>query len=170
MKIQFKLFFTLLCFILICACHSPKKVTTYPAAKSDYSWDKNDKMVALLHEGKIIWKLNFDKEQDKPYFHPLKTPNGYELTLERPKDHPWHRGLWFSWKYINGINYWEEKPEKGVSEGRSIINSVNISILSGGIKHLMFKRMHGYIWKNLRSTEVWGGVGMQAFHSGPLTR
>lgn len=127
MKTRFIFLFIPLCIILISACKdSPKKTTAIVSTKSDYSWDKNDKMVALLHEGKIIWKLNFDQEQDKPYFHPLKTPDGYELTLERPKDHPWHRGLWFSWKDINGVNYWEEDPAKGVAEGRSIIKSVNI--------------------------------------------
>jgi hypothetical protein len=24
-----------------------------------------------------------------------------------PADHPWHRGVWFSWKYLSGVNYWE---------------------------------------------------------------
>ncbi len=130
MKICLRLLFIQLCFILICACKdSTKKPTTDVSTKSDYSWDKNNKMVALMHDGKIIWKLNFDKGQDKPYFHPLKTPNGYELTLERPKDHPWHRGLWFSWKEINGVNYWEEDPAKGVAKGRSIIKSVHIETL-----------------------------------------
>src|SRR5690606_1331207 len=127
MKTPFKLLFIALCIISFSSCKdAPKKTTADVSIKGDYSWDKNDKMVALLHDGKIIWKLNFDKDQDKPYFHPLKTPNGYELTLERPKDHPWHRGLWFSWKDINGVNYWEEDPAKGVAEGRSIIKSVNI--------------------------------------------
>jgi hypothetical protein len=30
-----------------------------------------------------------------------------ELTWYRPGDHKWHLGFWFSWKYINGINFWE---------------------------------------------------------------
>lgn len=127
MKICLRLLLIPLCLVLICACKdSPKKATAHVYAKSNYSWDKSDKMVALLHNGRIIWKLNFDKDQDKPYFHPLKTPRGHGLTLERPKDHPWHRGLWFSWKDINGVNYWEEDTAKGVAEGRSIIKSVKV--------------------------------------------
>lgn len=27
-------------------------------------------------------------------------------------DHIWHRGLWFAIKYINGINFWEERPDE----------------------------------------------------------
>ncbi|MBA7592916.1 Vitamin B12 transporter BtuB [subsurface metagenome] len=53
-----------------------------------------------------IWKFNFDKTEGKPYFHPLALEDGTPLTWLRPEDHPWHRGFWFSWKYINGLNYW----------------------------------------------------------------
>jgi hypothetical protein len=47
----------------------------------------------------------------KPYCHPIRTPNGIELTADAPLDHFWHRGLWFTWKYVNGVNYWEENQE-----------------------------------------------------------
>jgi len=42
-----------------------------------------------------------------PYFHPVRTPAGHMLTNHAPSDHPWHGGLWFSWKEINGVNVWE---------------------------------------------------------------
>jgi len=71
------------------------------------SWVEDESSIALLNQGKVVWKLNYDRNEDKPYFSPLRTLNGIDLVLERPDDHPWHRGLWFSWKYINGINYWE---------------------------------------------------------------
>ncbi|GAB4466617.1 MAG: hypothetical protein OHK0029_38060 [Armatimonadaceae bacterium] len=47
----------------------------------------------------------------KPYFHPIRTPEGIEVTADAPLDHFWHRGIWFAWKYINGVNYWEENQE-----------------------------------------------------------
>lgn len=114
-------------FISSCGFGTSKKPTIENALQEDYQWERTDSTLALLNkEGDAIWKLNFSKNQDKPYFHPLRTPKGHNLTLERPKDHPWHRGLWFSWKDINGVNYWEEDPEKGIAEGRSIIKSVDI--------------------------------------------
>ncbi len=86
-------------------------------------WSEDDQHLALLRNDTILWQLNFNKKEDKPYFHPLRTPAGLDITLKRPADHPWHRGLWFSWKKINGVNYWEEDPKAGVSEGRSLITN-----------------------------------------------
>lgn len=93
-------------------------------ARNAFTWSNDEKHIALHQDDRIIWQLNVDTSQDKPYFHPLRTPSGLDLTLERPADHPWHRGLWFSWKDINGVNYWEEDPSAGVSEGRSVIKRV----------------------------------------------
>lgn len=103
---------------LACA-HSPKKTVT-----GDMKWSKDDHHIALLRNDTVLWQFNFNPAEDKPYFHPLRTPSGQDITLKRPADHPWHRGLWFSWKKINGVNYWEEDPKLGVSEGRSLIKNI----------------------------------------------
>lgn len=47
----------------------------------------------------------------KPFCHPIRTPRGQEMTVESPLDHSWHRGVWFTWKFVNGVNYWEENQE-----------------------------------------------------------
>ena len=49
----------------------------------------------------------------KPGFHPLCTPAGHVLTNYEPTDHVWHRGLWFTIKFINEENFWEERPPYG---------------------------------------------------------
>ncbi len=49
----------------------------------------------------------------KPFFHPLCTPSGHCLTLFEPHDHVWHRGLWFTIKFVNGENFWEENAPFG---------------------------------------------------------
>lgn len=54
----------------------------------------------------------------KPYIHPLRTSDGVLLTAYQPSDHVWHRGLWFSWKYINDVNYWEEQVSDVECESR----------------------------------------------------
>lgn len=94
----------------------------WPAAKEDalrpgLSWLRTDTSLGLSGNGGVIWRLVFDPAQPKSYFHPLATVDGKVLTGFEPKDHPWHRGLWWSWKTINGINYWEENPTTRVSEG-----------------------------------------------------
>jgi type 1 glutamine amidotransferase len=98
------------------------------SSEPDYTWWQTEHSVALLNHGRVVWQLNFLQEEGKPFFHPLSLSDGTELTWLRPQDHPWHRALWFSWKYINGINYWEEDETTGLSEGRSTIANVEISL------------------------------------------
>ncbi|MFH1715963.1 MAG: DUF6807 family protein, partial [Planctomycetota bacterium] len=95
-------------------------------AKPAFSWRQTDGSLALLNHGRVVWQFNFDKKDSKPYFHPVCLTDGTELTWHRPPDHPWHYGLWFSWKYINGLNYWEEDPKTGLSQGRTEIEYVRV--------------------------------------------
>ena len=50
--------------------------------------------------------------EGKPYFELNVPGEKFEyLTQARPVDHIWHLGFFFSWKFINGENFWE--PRKG---------------------------------------------------------
>ena len=95
--------------------------------KPRYDWRQTDNSLALLNSGRVVWQFNFDKKQGRPYFHPVCLTDGTELTWHRPPDHPWHYGLWFSWKYINGLNYWEEDRKTGLSQGRTEIKNVEVT-------------------------------------------
>ena len=88
-----------------------------PAAHAQFQWRQTEDSLGLANGEKVVWQLHFKKEEGKPYFHPVNLADGTTLTLLRPPDHPWHRGLWFSWKLINGVNYWEEDKNTGLSEG-----------------------------------------------------
>jgi type 1 glutamine amidotransferase len=100
--------------------------------KNRFRWNETDSSLALINHSEIIWKFNYNNRFGKPYFHPL-TANHSILTCVSPPDHPWHLGLWFSWKFINGINYWEymsnfNSPETGFkSEGITEIENKEIS-------------------------------------------
>ena len=91
--------------------------TRQDAAGPALSWVQTDTSLALCNGAKTVWRLVFDAKQPKSYFHPLATVAGEVLTAFEPADHPWHRGLWWSWKFINGLNYWEEDPTTHASEG-----------------------------------------------------
>jgi hypothetical protein len=80
--------------------------------------------LALLNRGEVVWKLNFTEPEGKPFFHPLRLLDGTELTRSRPADHVWHHGLWWSWKYINGVNYWEPDKKSGAYLGATEVVSV----------------------------------------------
>lgn len=60
-----------------------------------------------------LWRYAYGGKP-KPYFHPLCTPGGHCLTLFEPHDHVWHRGLWYTFKFINGENFWEEVKPYGI--------------------------------------------------------
>lgn len=51
---------------------------------------------------------SYDPSSPKPHIHPLTAPNGRVLTRAVTPDHPWQRGVWFSVKFVNGENFWEE--------------------------------------------------------------
>jgi hypothetical protein len=54
------------------------------------------------------------------------------LTWDRPPDHPWHHGLWFSWKFINKVNYWEIDPKTGRPAGRTSWKDVEVTAAKDG--------------------------------------
>jgi hypothetical protein len=45
-------------------------------------------------------------ESPKPYFHPLRTLAGNEVSLFRPHDHLWHIGVSMSIANFSGENFW----------------------------------------------------------------
>ncbi|MCX6621118.1 MAG: PmoA family protein [Acidobacteria bacterium] len=71
------------------------------------SWQKGDSSLALLNGERVVWQFNYGKELARPYFHPVCLMDGTGLTALSPPDHPWHYALWFAWKELSHINYWE---------------------------------------------------------------
>ena len=69
----------------------------------------------LLAGPNPLWRFHIATDHRKPYFHPVHTTSGIQLTCFEPWDDIWHRGLWFSWHTINGVNYWEES-EDGIED------------------------------------------------------
>ena len=86
----------------------------FPSVRAE--WQRSDTTVGWRVGTNLLWQFSFDPAKGKPFFHPL-TANGVSLTNFKPEDHPWHYGLWFSWKYINHVNYWEEDRATGHAEG-----------------------------------------------------
>ena len=70
-----------------------------------------------------IWEIHLDALEGKPFIAPMRLSDGRDAALLRPKDHVWHLGIWFSWKYLNGVNYWE--PSSGKTIIRSAVPRIN---------------------------------------------
>ena len=99
----------------------------------------------LVRDGKTVWKLNLANREAKPFVHPLCLPDGRCVTDARPADHPWHLGLFFCWKFINGLNYWEpRRPSHGnlFPDGMTVVRDFDIRP-NGGACDVSLKLWYG---------------------------
>jgi hypothetical protein len=116
--------------LLLSAC------STQPSAQTN--WVRDNTSLALRNGTNIVWQFNFDPKRGKPFFHPLTAAGGPSFTSFKPDDHPWHYGLWFSWKYIyppdsaDHINYWEEDTNTGLAQGRTLWDPPSIQTTPNG--------------------------------------
>lgn len=81
-----------------------------------------------LH-GRPFSTFHSGTNEGKPYLAPLRSPSGKIITRRYPmenvpgesRDHPHHRGLWFSYDDVNGAKFWENDPSyKDPRTGRII--------------------------------------------------
>jgi hypothetical protein len=106
-------------------------------------WQQTPTTLAWKAKDQVVWQLTFDPAQGKPFFHPVTAGGGASITNFRPEDHPWHYGLWFSWKLINGVNYWEE-DRTGKSGGATRWSSPKIETRSDGSAVVRFELTYNH--------------------------
>ncbi|HZP84173.1 MAG TPA: PmoA family protein [Chthonomonadaceae bacterium] len=71
--------------------------------------------------GKLFARYTTQSGPNKPFFYPILTPEGANITRRWPMeqttgeshDHPHHRGLWFTHGSVNGIDFWSEGKGTG---------------------------------------------------------
>src|SRR5579884_430702 len=84
----------------------------------------------------LFTRYGTTKGANKPFFYPILTPNGHSITRRWPmetipgesRDHPHHRGLWFTHGSVNGIDFWSE----GQGTGRTTTTAIE-DIASGPV-------------------------------------
>lgn len=91
----------------------PTVIAAQPVWKQD-----GNRSVELLGEGGTIVRFVVDAAPRDPHFEVLATADGRNTVWVAPPDHVWHYGLWFSWKMIDGVNFWETDPKTGLQQGR----------------------------------------------------
>jgi len=85
----------------------------------------------LTGENGTLVRFVLDCAPRDPHFEILTTPDGRNTVWVAPPDHVWHYGLWFSWKYINGVNFWETNPKTGKQQGTNRIEDAVIESQPG---------------------------------------
>jgi hypothetical protein len=89
----------------------------FPLAAQVRFTQKDDR-IAIEIDGKHYTDFFLSADGNKPYVYPLRTASGVIVTRHYPmeefpgetKDHPHHRGMFFSHGDINGINFWATEP------------------------------------------------------------
>jgi methane monooxygenase PmoA-like len=69
-----------------------------------------DRLVAR-HGDRVLFEYVFRPElarvlAPRPYFHPVRTLAGVEVTDHQPADHAWHLGLSHAWPVVDEWNFW----------------------------------------------------------------
>ncbi|MCA8963978.1 MAG: PmoA family protein [Planctomycetes bacterium] len=123
---------------LLAAC------ATAPPARTDLSWDAVPGQSIALRRAtatgtEVVWQFHFGDAHHKPCFHPLALPGDRVLTLDMPGDHRWHNGLWFSWKYIDKVNYWENDRQTGRPVGRTTWQLTDYALRDDGTAQLVLE-------------------------------
>jgi hypothetical protein len=101
---------------LAALCAWGQSPATAPARS--LTWQvKEESSISLLCDGKMVWQHVHDRSAGKPYLR-LALLDGTELTRPwpipkdyKPDDHVWHKALWWSWKFIDGVNVWEQNAK-----------------------------------------------------------
>lgn len=81
--------------------------------------------------GSVFSTFFYGTDAPKPYLHPLRTVSGKIVTRAYPmsdvegesKDHPHHRGLWFTHGDVNGFDFWaNEARQNGPKKGKIVVD------------------------------------------------
>lgn len=72
----------------------------------------------ILLEGKEIAIHHSGEALDKPYIHPLWTPDHHCVTYDGPADHLHHRALSIGWPDVSGTDFWAEINSPAGKRGR----------------------------------------------------
>lgn len=87
---------------------------------------EGDRTLELKNGNNTLVRFNLACAPLDPHFEVLATADGHNLVWVAPPDHVWHYGLWFSWKTINGVNFWETNRKTRAQQGLNVVHDPKI--------------------------------------------
>lgn len=86
--------------------------------------------------GETLAEYRYGEAKNHPFFSQIRPLNhAGVISNTAPWDHRWHHGLWWSWKFINDVLYWEDHEGYGgnrIGLGRSHVTSHAIDVDGAG--------------------------------------
>lgn len=90
-------------------------------------WQVTGEQTARLlgSNGRALTDYSWSADKNHPYFWNVR-PSTHDgvLSNHAPWDHRWHHGLWWSWKFIDDVLYWEDHEDFGGNRrglGRAVV-------------------------------------------------
>jgi hypothetical protein len=98
----------------------------------------NDGSGAIVGPGGTELAHHEWRRANHPYFDQLRTlTHAGALTNHAPHDHRWHHGLWWSWKFVNDVLFWEDHPRYGGNRtglGRAVVTEHAVDDSNGSVQ------------------------------------
>jgi hypothetical protein len=102
------------------------------------SFQQNPDSIEITMDGKPFGTLHFEPGAPKPYLAPMRAASGIIVTRRFPmemvegetRDHPHHRGLWFTHGDVNQVDFWANEP--GARGRKGVVKLEKIQQVKGG--------------------------------------
>lgn len=107
---------------------------------SPLTWDESDNGLQVCNSetGDVLGRYSFSPAKNHPFFYDIRAlQTKGVLTNHAPWDHRWHHGLWWSWKFINDVLFWEDHPAYGGNRsglGRVLVTEHHVSPSGDGFE------------------------------------
>ena len=96
---------------------------------SEVRLEREGERIDVSIGGEPFTSFHFGAGATKPYLHPLRAADGTVVTRGYPmeeiegeqRDHPHHRGAWFSHGAVNGVDFWANEPGQQARGRKGVI-------------------------------------------------
>jgi hypothetical protein len=127
-------------------------------------------------DGKPFTTLYAGADAPKPYLHPLRSANGKIVTRGYPmekiegetRDHPHHRGLWFTHGDVNGCDFWANEATSANQAKLGKVISRKIGPVKSGDKNGTIKAI--FEWRDPSGKPLLTEDRTMTFYSDPKVR
>ncbi len=121
---------------------------------------RTDHRIEVSVAGKAFTTFYFGPDAPKPYLHPLRAADGTIVTRSYPmekvegeqRDHPHHRGVWFSHGEVNGVDFWASEVEQRTRGKKGVIALDRILAVESGASEGRIEA--SFAWNDLQGARL----------------